>query len=132
SLQQSRSLANQSMLSFVNQYVGDSGCARWFDFTADSVILGRQLFQLFSARWRTEQRLQFLLTFMKGFLGSHWSSLAHRWAIVATRTSCLGVWENIPKAFVHRNAPFRTCSLPLRMALCLRSLARRRASHGFS
>ena len=32
----------------------------------------------------------------------------------------------------HRYDLFRACILPLRMALCLRSLARRRASQGFS
>src|SRR5438874_4490969 len=73
-----RSSANQPLLPLVDQDVGDDGRARRSELATRRMIPGRQFLEFLPARRGSEQRPQFLLSFLEAMLRSHRSSLSKR------------------------------------------------------
>jgi hypothetical protein len=98
-----RSTANQPLPPLVDQDVGDDGRARRSERATRRVIAGREFLELLPARRRSEQRPQFLLSFLEAMLRSHQSSLSNR-----KREVSFGAdwdwqqWAASDRRFIHR------------------------------
>jgi len=71
-----RLIANQPLLSLVDQDICDDGRACWPQLATCCVIPGREFLNFLSARCGSKQRPQFLRSFLEVSLRSHRSSLS--------------------------------------------------------